>query len=246
VVSGYPTVVCHCLVLRDGDRAALIDAGIGLHDARDPVGRLGQDLIDMAGFRFNEGDTAVRRLESLGIDPASVRDIVLTHADPDHAGGLADFPHARVHLSDEELRGIESGRPRYAPALFDHGPDWVAVGDENATNWFGLPARRLSLAVSGGVFLVSLPGHTSGHCGVAVERPGGWLLHVGDAYYLRAELSQPDHPVGELAAARADDDNARLRSLDHLRRIAAEDGNEVEMFSYHDLAELPAECVDWE
>jgi len=31
---------------------------------------------------------------------ASVTDVVLTHADPDHVGGLADLPHARVHLSE--------------------------------------------------------------------------------------------------------------------------------------------------
>ena len=34
------------------------------------------------------------------------KDIVLTHGDPDHAGGLADFPTAAVHLSAEEHAAV--------------------------------------------------------------------------------------------------------------------------------------------
>jgi glyoxylase-like metal-dependent hydrolase (beta-lactamase superfamily II) len=94
------------------------------------------------------------------------------------------------------------------------------------------------------VLLIPLPGHTRGQCAVAIERDGGWLLHAGDAYYLRAELTQPDHPVSALAAARADDDPARRASLDHLRRLAAEPS--ITMCNYHDIGELPQECIDWE
>ena len=83
VVPSYPTVVCHCLLLQDGPRLAIVDTGIGLQDVRHPVERLGQPLIDMAGFQFNESDTAVRRIETAGFSPGEVRDVVLTHSDPD-------------------------------------------------------------------------------------------------------------------------------------------------------------------
>jgi len=49
-----------------------------------------------------------RRSGTLGFDPADVRDIVLTHLDLDHAGGLIDFPWARVHVYAEELRALQS------------------------------------------------------------------------------------------------------------------------------------------
>jgi hypothetical protein len=52
VVPSYPTVVCHCLLLAEGEQLALVDTGIGLADIRSPVERLGQPLIDMAGFQF--------------------------------------------------------------------------------------------------------------------------------------------------------------------------------------------------
>src|SRR4051812_9180139 len=106
---GYGKAGCHCLLLEGREGLALVDTGIGLLDVARPAERLGQPLIDMAGFLFDEADTAVRRTEHLGFDPADVKHILLTHGDPDHAGGLADFPRAQVHLSLEEKDSIDKG-----------------------------------------------------------------------------------------------------------------------------------------
>jgi glyoxylase-like metal-dependent hydrolase (beta-lactamase superfamily II) len=82
-------------------------------------------------------------------------------------------------------------------------------------------------------------GHTLGHCGVAVRIGDRWLLHVGDAYYLRVELSTDNHPVSALATMRADDDVLRRESLAFLRFVAQEHGTEVDLFGYHDFTEFP-------
>lgn len=239
VVPTYPTVVCHCLLLQDRDRLALVDTGIGLRDVRNPVERLGQPLIDMAGFRFHESDTAVRRIEALGLSAADVRHVVLTHADPDHAGGLADFPNAQVHVSEEEQAHVASGHWRYVPTQFAHGPVWKTYG-RSARRWFGLEARPVELGFSSDVLLIPLFGHTVGHCGVAVRQGDRWLLHAGDAYYLRVELTADDHPVSALAAQRADDDRLRQVSLEQIRRLLRDHGDEVDVIGYHELSELPA------
>jgi glyoxylase-like metal-dependent hydrolase (beta-lactamase superfamily II) len=239
LVPSYPTVVCHCLLLQEGDRLALIDTGIGLADVRDPAGRLGQPLIDAAGFQFHESDTAVRRIAALGFSAEAVRQIVLTHGDPDHAGGLADFPAAEIHVSVEEQTQILGGHGRYVAAQFAHGPRWKTHG-RSSHEWFGLEARPLPLGFSTAVLLVPLFGHTHGHCGVAIQQADRWLLHIGDAYYLRAELTTDEHPVSQLAAARADDDAKRRASLEQLRRLARDHGHEIELLGYHDLSELPA------
>lgn len=233
-----PKAACHCLLLEDPRGLALVDGGIGLLDGRDPVGRIGRPIIDAAGFQFNEAETAVRQVERLGFRPADVVDIVLTHADPDHAGGLADFPHARVHLSAEEHAALAAGDSRYVPAQFAHGPKWHPHPPA-ARRWYGLEARPVALGFDSEVLLVPLFGHTAGHCGVAVRQGPRWTFYVGDAYYLRAELATDDHPVSALARARAVDDTRRQTSLDHLRRLARDHGDEIDLFGYHDFGEFP-------
>jgi glyoxylase-like metal-dependent hydrolase (beta-lactamase superfamily II) len=168
-----------------------------------------------------------------------VSDIVLTHGDPDHTGGLADFPEAAVHVSAEELGRLDVGHWRYLPAHFVHRPRW-RPHSASSRKWFGLEARPLDLGLASEVRLIPLFGHTLGHCGVAVGNGDRWLLHVGDAYYLRVELSTDEHPVSALAAARADDDARRRSSLAELRRLTTDHAAEIEMFGYHDFTEFPA------
>jgi len=238
IVPGYPTVVCHCLLLEHAGGLTLVDSGIGLAEVRDPVGRLGQPLIDLAGFQFHEADTAVRRIEALGLNPRHVNHIVLTHGDPDHAGGLADFPQAEIHVSAEELVQIQSGHWRYVPKQFEHQPKWNPLGS-SSRSWFGLEARLAWVEGESEVLLIPLPGHTPGHCGVAIRQGDRWMLHAGDAYYLRAELTTDDHPVSALAAQRADNDELRRSSLAQLRRLARNHADVIEIMGYHDISELP-------
>jgi hypothetical protein len=74
---------------------------------------------------------------------------------------------------------------------------------------------------------------------VAIRQGDRWLLHVGDAYYLRVELASDDHPISRLAAQRAQDDAGRRASLEQLRRLAREHQGEIELFGYHDVTEFP-------
>jgi glyoxylase-like metal-dependent hydrolase (beta-lactamase superfamily II) len=233
-----PWACCHVLRVRAGDRSVLIDTGIGLADVRDPVARIGKPAIDAAGFRFEECDTALRQLERLGTDPTTVTDIVLTHLDPDHVGGLSDFPHARVHVSAVERDAAESGDPRYRPVQWSHSPNWCTYAKPTST-WFGFDAFELDLPLIAPLLLIPLPGHTPGHCGVAIRRESNWLLHVGDAYYLRAELADASHPVDALARINATDDPARRSTLQRLRDLLAQHAGQVQTVGYHDVSELP-------
>ena len=236
-----PPASCHCLLLQCDGQLALVDTGIGLQDIAFPLERIGQAAIEAAGFQFHEPLTAARQIEQLGFQAADVTDIILTHGDHDHVGGLADFPAAKVHISQEEHSRLKTGPGRYSPTQFAHQPRWV-THPACAGRWFGLEARTLDLFDGSNLRMVPLFGHTLGHCGVAIRHDGRWLLHVGDAYYLRAELSGDNHPISALATLAADDDAQRRTSLLGLRRLAREHGSEVEMFGYHDFTEFPAEA----
>lgn len=219
---GGPPAACHCLLVEYGSRVVLIDTGVGARE------RVPGQPREEAGFQFHERLRAVHQVPELS-------DIVLTHGDPDHAGGLADFPNVPVHVSQEELAAVQAGGERYAPDQFYHQPHWRPHG-RSSQRWFGLEARPLLPEVP--IYLIPLFGHTLGHCGVAVQQGERWLLHVGDAYYLRAELNDEHHPVDLLASRNAVDDALRRQSLAQLRRLAARHP-EVAMMGYHDFSEFP-------
>jgi len=153
---------------------------------------------------------------------------------------LADFPNAQIHIGKEELTHALSGHWRYVAKQFEHNPRWKPYDAKDRT-WFGLEARTVELGFSSEVLLIPLFGNTLGHCGVAVQQDERWLLHVGDAYYLRAELTEEDHPVSELAAQRADNDEWRRESLSQMSRLVRDHCGEFDMVGYHDITELPAQ-----
>jgi glyoxylase-like metal-dependent hydrolase (beta-lactamase superfamily II) len=221
----FPPASCHCLMIHTASGIILVDTGIGMHDIA-------------PGFQFLPEVTAIRQLQRRGIPGSAVTDIVLTHCDSDHVGGLSDFPNARVHVSAEEKANLDSGNPRYTPRQFSHGPRWQEYAN-NDTETLGLPSRQIHTTSPADIRLVPLFGHTLGHCGIAIHHNGLWVLHVGDAYYLRDELTNDNHPISTLSALRADDDTLRRESLDKLRRLTLLSGANLTYFGYHDVAELP-------
>lgn len=233
-----PPASCHCVLIHDAKTVVLVDAGIGTQDIKSPEERIGRQAIEMMGFQFISEVTAKNQLEQLGISAESVTDIVVTHCDADHVGGLADFPTAKVHLSAEEMANVDAENPRYCPAQFSHSPRWTIYSRDDS-ELFGLPTRRVDVALDIDIRLVPLFGHTLGHCGVAIGENNSWTLHVGDAYYLRDELTNQSHPIDELATRAADDNELRRKSLDRIRAISRDSTLDIQLLGYHDQAELP-------
>lgn len=229
-------VIGHCLLLKENDKLMLIDTGIGLLDVQNPVGRIGQELIDIVGYRFDENQTALRQIERLGLDPKHVTDCIISHLDNDHIGGLSDFPNATVHIGLEEFENFNSGNPRYLKAPLMHKPTIKTYGTSNF-NWFGFEARKVNVNIETEIYLVPVFGHTLGHCGVVLKSGSKWLFYVGDAYYLKAELTDFNHPVNELAKIRADDNSLRMATVDGLRNFV-NNHPDVEVWGYHDVEEF--------
>jgi glyoxylase-like metal-dependent hydrolase (beta-lactamase superfamily II) len=237
IVSPINENVCgHCLLLKEEDKLILIDTGIGLLDTLNPIERLGQELIDMVGFRFDENQTAFRQIEKLGLDPKNVGDCIITHLDNDHIGGLADFPNAIVHVGIEEFENFNSGNPRYLKTPLAHNPT-IKTYQKSQLNWFGFEARKIISKFETEIFLIPLCGHTLGHCGVAINIKNKWLFYVGDSYYMRVELYDINHPVNALAKIRADDNDLRIAIVEKIRKLI-DDHPEIDVFGYHDIEEF--------
>ncbi|MDR6545200.1 glyoxylase-like metal-dependent hydrolase (beta-lactamase superfamily II) [Chryseobacterium rhizosphaerae] len=236
VIPMNDDIIGHCLLIEENDQLVLIDTGVGIQDVENPDQRLGKDLIEAVGFQLDIELTAFHQIQKLGLNPAHVKHCIISHLDPDHTGGLADFPDAAVHCSTEELINFYSENPRYLQGHLAHHPEIIEYSASDKL-WFGLEARRIHTGLETEIMLIPLFGHTLGHCGVAIHWEGKWLLYVGDAYYLRAELEDEYHPVSELTAARADDNEKRLESLEKLKKLVREHP-EIEVFGYHDREEF--------
>jgi glyoxylase-like metal-dependent hydrolase (beta-lactamase superfamily II) len=230
--------LCHCILLEDKDGLALIDTGIGIQDVRYPIERIGKEAIEAAGFKFEIVDTAVNQIRNIGFNPDDVKDCVISHLDADHIGGLADFPDAQVHVSKREYLDYLAGIHRFKPQQLDHGPKIKTYGYFNET-WYGLNAAKIDLNFESLLYFVSLPGHTHGHCGIAIQQEDKWLLYVGDAYYLKDELFVENHFINGLTTAMAMDNDSRLASLEKLKFLVKTQTDKINMVSYHDPSEFP-------
>jgi glyoxylase-like metal-dependent hydrolase (beta-lactamase superfamily II) len=238
---------CHCLLIEGDDRLILVDAGLGVDDVNEPR-RLGFLFNAMARPRLEIAETALRQVVDLGYRPSDVRHIVPTHLDLDHAGGIADFPGAAVHVFAAELSAASNPaslneRSRYRRAQIDAVKTWAAVQEEGEP-WFGFSTVRAIPGTRDEVLLVPLPGHTRGHCGVAVRRQDDWLLHCGDAYFHHSELEKDGGaaPKGlRWFEARASvDDARRLANQARLRELARVSADKVTLICSHDPTELAA------
>jgi glyoxylase-like metal-dependent hydrolase (beta-lactamase superfamily II) len=255
-------LTCHCLAIETARHGVvLVDTGLGLRDMLRPYPRLPWWNAAMLRPRFDPERAVIRRLKSLGLEPSDVRHIVMTHLDFDHAGGLIDFPQAKVHLTSPEAeaavvrRGL-LGRTRYRPAQWGDTRRWHSYetrlgrrGRGSGETWFGLRDVRELDGLPPEILLVPLPGHSAGHAGVAIQSPRGWMLHAGDAYFNRAEVhggpaaaAPPRCPPGVAAYERimAEDKRERRETQARVRTLANDPLSPVVVFCTHDPVEFVA------
>jgi glyoxylase-like metal-dependent hydrolase (beta-lactamase superfamily II) len=230
-----PKVGCHCTLIVSDQEVVLVDTGIGMHDIQRPLERIGTFLIEAAGFKFNVQDTALTQLVGFGLHPSDLSHCVVSHLDPDHIGGLSDFPETLVHVSKTEYQDFSVGHPRYRASQMEHQPK-VRTYDNFLDNWFGFPAYQLEAIKCAEVYLVPLPGHTRGHCGVGIRTEDEVMFYIGDAFGLKIELEITGHPATEIARANAMDTDLWQQSMDRLKGFKKQHP-QVSMFGYHDLSE---------
>lgn len=232
-------MVCHCLLIETNEGLALVDTGMGLDDIAQSD-RLGRKWVRQTAPRLDPAETAVQQVKVLGYSPGDVRHLLLTHLDRDHAGGIADFPGARVHVHRREhemavLHRTVAPKGRYITDQWKHGPDWTIYG-EGGEDWFGFKGVRALGDREPDVLIVPLPGHTLGHCGVAVRGKDKWLLHAGDSYFFHGQTPPVRTPlVLGIFQRRADMAyDTRVANQERLRALRAGYGNDVTIFSSHD------------
>lgn len=240
-------LVGHSLLLEtESSGLVLVDTGLGLADVADKS-RLGKGYLWFNKPRLDPAHTALRQIEGLGLRPEDVRHIVLTHLDVDHAGGMADFPSAKVHVATDEhaaamARRTSNEKQRYRPAQWEHGPDWTLYDRGAGEPWFGFEAVRSLPGLTEDILAIPMIGHTRGHSAIAVREGDRWLLDAGDTYFHRGEVATPAGDVPRFLRLfernLARNWKKLVENQERLRELGATHSDELTIFCAHDPAEL--------
>ncbi|MFE3189071.1 MBL fold metallo-hydrolase [Nocardia sp. NPDC059240] len=238
-------LTCHCVLIEHPKGLALIDTGLGTRAITHTREWLPRPWEVLAGPVPDPEYTAVAQIRALGYEPGDVRDVILTHLDLDHAGGLADFPEATVHLYAAELdaltqvTGFEANR--YRKAQFAHHPRFLPHA-ETGEPWFGFDAVRALPGLPDSILLIPLIGHSRGHAGVAIDTGDRWLLAAGDSYYEASQLDwrRPRRSPGIAALETFGQSlpEERRRNQQRLRELVHEHSDRVTVFSAHSRSQL--------
>jgi len=241
-------LVTHCLLVETPQSGlVLVDTGIGSADVAAPKARLGAGFVAMSGIvNPREAMTAHAQIRALGHDPRDVRHILVTHLDLDHAGGLGDFPDARVHVHADELdaahaRRTSQEKQRYRPVQFAHVKDWNRYASTGEP-FRGFAAVRELPGLPPEILAIPLPGHSRGHACIAVNTGAGWLVHAGDAYFSRGTITGEEGAWGmeRFEQIVAIDRNRLADNHARLGELARTNAADLRVFSAHDPEEFDA------
>ena len=202
-----------CYLIRTSDATILFDTGLS------PRAIPGLRRTDPLA-RFTEEDLLVHRLDSLGLEPASVDLVVLSHLHYDHAGGAALFQDSELIVQQDEYS-------------YAHYPASFFASFYYRKN-FDLPDYRWRLLdgdaeLVPGITALRSDGHTPGHQSLLVELPQtGPVILAGDCCYWQQSIDHETPPGVVWDPTRA------MHSIKRLKTIARLMGGRI--FPSHDPA----------
>ncbi|OLP52536.1 MBL fold metallo-hydrolase [Rhizobium rhizosphaerae] len=167
----------NCFLLRSAEGLTLVDAGCG----------------SAWGARYGHARAAMKEA---GIDPGDIDRVLITHLHGDHALGLIEgesayFPRAEIIIPARDFAFFTDEAQRAAVPAARRGGFDVAARVRRA---YGDRIRLVGEgAVTEGIVLLPLPGHTPGQAGYRLGSGENALVIIGDALHLaEAQAADPD------------------------------------------------------
>ncbi len=208
------------MLLQDGDRKILIDAGIGYSE--EPIVFRGKEYFWKGQLNYLLGKE--------NVNPSEITDVVITHFHPDHIGGVFSsdnqlvFPNATFHMHQNEWDYWHSSKSDYQPPLFKF------FIEKNIT-----PLKNKSInlikddyqGLGKDITSVNAEGHTDGQIALIIGNKNDQLLYISDAFLHPIHIEKMNWQTNyDLDHEKAK--NTRLKLLD----LAYKEGMKINAFHF--------------
>jgi glyoxylase-like metal-dependent hydrolase (beta-lactamase superfamily II) len=139
---------------------------------------------DPKAVTWRRPKTLAAQLEQIGVKPADVKAMGVSHTHPDHIGNVEMFPQATLYVQKVEYDWPgTNNEPRFKPSH----PVELLAGDKDV---FG----------DGSITVLSTPGHTPGHQSLLVKLPKtGAVVLSGDAVHFKSNWENRRVPVNNVS-----------------------------------------------
>ena len=154
-----------CYLIKHAQGWFLWDTGVA-----DAVAAMPDGLApaDPKAVLWRRPKTLAGELDRLGVKPADIKGMAVSHTHPDHVGNVEMFPTTMLYVQKAEYEWPGANN---APRFKAEHPVTKLEGDRDI---FG----------DGGVTILSTPGHTPGHQSLLVKLPkSGAIVLSGDAVH---------------------------------------------------------------
>lgn len=186
------------------------------------------DIVVDAGYNATvaraRGRTHLRApadgLRLLGVDPATLPLMILSHFHYDHVGDLAPFEHARFVVQDREMAfwtGRYANRPQFRHVIeISDMHDLLQANYDDRIIWVDGDEE-----IAPGVEVCLVGGHSPGLQSVRVQTAGGTVVLAIDASHFYANIE------GDAPFAILHDLAGMYGAFDRLKRLAGPGGTIV-------------------
>jgi N-acyl homoserine lactone hydrolase len=215
------TLSCNAYLIHRSAQWIMWDTGIEDTIAEESGGR-----IIAHNIRGIVARTIRAQLADVGIAPADVGTVFLSHAHFDHIGNAALFRYATWHIQRREhdaMFASDYEEYGYAPSLYQCLKGAKVELTDGDLDVFG----------DGSVRIISTPGHTPGHCSLLVRlAKTGPVLLSGDVAHYRFNMEHRCVP------SMNSDPEASWRSMERVDATVRDEG--ARLWLNHDFVQTAA------